>query len=1123
MTQDISKSGSLQYSMQSPRDFHFATSVSEDAHIEGSTSRTTMNFVSDSSQVINPSSSGLVDDPNISIHTLASSSTTSTHVISPSTLQPSTPTATQDISRVPSASSSAETDQEGNITTAPLRIMKRSPSNPDSPFHKTTFQFTSISPSSTPYIQPSIVDIPDFVRSNTTTDADSCPPMLLTNDDGRPPSLDPSGDAFTASSIRKGNRDIADEAPQSSATSSALDASATADSTFDDLTSSHPERFSRLSMGPTLTVSDLLGMTAPKPRNPAPKEGEGEHVQKPVFVTPSHTTGRASLSIAARGKVDEATLASTQAQVGIGLSLLQDLVGDMDSDSESGSDYEESDDERVSHTKETSSTGDAEEGGDTGGATRSIRESLLTEESTVEGLTSRADDVGHQQIEAVTRNETNETADSATKSSFMVGTDSHRRTLTSPTIPKVPSHSPPGHTHRQPSDPNNIFDLSTRERRPSLAPSVVSGKSGTSGSWDGDIYDNYRYSSFSMRSGAGRPSSDSVNGRMKSESITEENNSPDAMGSAVNSKVSLKKSNRTTKLTDTGGVQRRSISVDFDDSIYSQDSGLSNLSREFAAIPLPGHDSLTENRPPPLSITDGPPLLHTNWASPSTSDVQTALPPFTAGVYTPHVGRFDAGNAKMGISLPAGSEGDDGGVGEHTNGPAGMASAMRYRLETERQSPLPEETHDDDERNNTSTSLGLGNGIVIQDDEELPSRILTDEDGHGDSDDVDFFSESYEGNPEGTIVALPPEPSNTVKDQQEEEGQSRIGTDSQSVVGTRSPSTSSNGDSEPPELQSNAVLPYHSQVSNVPPSPERTQPLPTPPSQQGPAIDTHQLRQHSTQPVGPAGRRSLFLPHPNAPKAPAGAPLNIEPGAGIGAVSMAYRRSFVGQGPSVSDTEFLHQGNNLPPQRPPVQAVIHMALSMGPRMMPPTAGRPPTCVLPTIYGRTEVDLSTSVGPVPIAFSIDPPLNSTGTKATAPKGAVLPPIGAGPAASQDTRTKPSPPSSSHASPPRQPATSATQSPSVRNFSSFSSPIKSAIRPATSPGTVTLSSTANKFEKQDNVEDHKPSSSTKASPIPRPNFTAKAPGLRPRSRSFSGFNSGSAHDGQSSNPILEERYD
>ena len=171
-TKDIPKSGGLQYSMQSPRDYHFASSVHEDTHIEGSTSRTT-DSIPDSSQNIN--CSGLVDDLNISIHTLASSTllSTSTHVVSPSTHQPSTPT-------IPSPSSSAEKDQEGKINTAPLRIMKRTPSNPDSPLLKTTFQFTSVSPSSSPHTQPSIVDTPDFLRSNATTlfenpDADRFP------------------------------------------------------------------------------------------------------------------------------------------------------------------------------------------------------------------------------------------------------------------------------------------------------------------------------------------------------------------------------------------------------------------------------------------------------------------------------------------------------------------------------------------------------------------------------------------------------------------------------------------------------------------------------------------------------------------------------------------------------------------------------------------------------------------------------------------------------------------------------------------------------------------------------------------------------------------------------------
>ena len=243
----------------------------------------------------------------------------------------------------------------------------------------------------------------------------------------------------------------------------------------------------------------------------------------------------------------------------------------MDSDSESGSDYEASNDERIAQIKETSS-GDAEEGGYTGGGVRSARESLLTEESTVEGLMyASSGEVDHQGT--VTGDGTNRITNAATRSSFT--------------------------------------DIVEHQQFRSLVPSVVSGKSGTSGPWEGDIYDNYRYSSFSMRSGAGRPSSDSVNGR------------------------TFQMSNRVT-LTDTGGLQRRSISLDFDDSIYSRDSGLSNLSREFAAIPLPGLDSLTAKCPPLLSIAGHSPLLHTDWASAGSS-----LSPFAAGVYMLPAGRFD--------------------------------------------------------------------------------------------------------------------------------------------------------------------------------------------------------------------------------------------------------------------------------------------------------------------------------------------------------------------------------------------------------------------------------------------------------------------------------------------------
>src|SRR6266511_2034864 len=199
MTQDIRKSGGIQNTP--PRDFHFATSVNEVTHIEGSTSRTTVNYAFDSSLINHL----LVDDPT---HTLASSNTllsTSTDLTLSSNHQP-IPTTKQDILTISSSSSSAEKDQEDKSTTAPLRIMKSTPSNPNSPLHKTTFQFTSPSASSTPRIQPAIFD----VRSNATTlsenpGTDSC---LLTSpirDDKVPPSLDLS--LQPAFSIRNNNQD----------------------------------------------------------------------------------------------------------------------------------------------------------------------------------------------------------------------------------------------------------------------------------------------------------------------------------------------------------------------------------------------------------------------------------------------------------------------------------------------------------------------------------------------------------------------------------------------------------------------------------------------------------------------------------------------------------------------------------------------------------------------------------------------------------------------------------------------------------------------------------------------------------------------------------------------------
>ena len=120
-----------------------------------------------------------------------------------------------------------------------------------------------------------------------------------------------------------------------------------------------------------------------------------------------------------------------------------------------------------------------------------------------------------------------------------------------------------------------------------------------------------------------------------------------------------------------------------------------------------------------------------------------------------------------------------------------------------------------------------------------------------------------------------------------------------------------------------------------------------------------QLREPSG-PLSPSGKRqSLFMPHPNAPKAP-------PPGAAIGPMYV------------------VAAATTAPPTRQSnVLGVIHQAL----------APRPPGTVRrgPTIYGRTETDLVSATGPVPMVWSVEPmggatappPINSPPAGTTIP--------------------------------------------------------------------------------------------------------------------------------------------
>ncbi|CAL1697402.1 unnamed protein product [Somion occarium] len=185
-----------------------------------------------------------------------------------------------------------------------------------------------------------------------------------------------------------------------------------------------------------------------------------------------------------------------------------------------------------------------------------------------------------------------------------------------------------------------------------------------------------------------------------------------------------------------------------------------------------------------------------------------------------------------------------------------------------------------------------------------------------------------------------------------------------------------------------------------------------------------------SMPSGSKGsRQSLFLPHPHAPKPTA-----------------------LSAGPLYGRTPPAPMSNPSPSGPPPgsILHTLHVALTS--RF--DVSGRPRRT---TIYGKLEQDLSVSVGPVPISFSLEPPNNIPANRVNA--NAVRP-FSTSPLA--DSSQPPQPPHRM-ASPPMGPA------------------------PSSEPSSTSTSGAP----------------ATKV--IPRANFFPKAQTPRPRSRSFSGFDS------------------
>ncbi|KAJ7460992.1 rab-GTPase-TBC domain-containing protein [Mycena galericulata] len=199
----------------------------------------------------------------------------------------------------------------------------------------------------------------------------------------------------------------------------------------------------------------------------------------------------------------------------------------------------------------------------------------------------------------------------------------------------------------------------------------------------------------------------------------------------------------------------------------------------------------------------------------------------------------------------------------------------------------------------------------------------------------------------------------------------------------------------------------------------------------------------------PGQRTSMFLPHPNAPKPP----------------------------PATSDAEGpMYIRAPPPPSQQRSESVVNIIkMSIGRSTV--------TRVMPTIYGRTDTDLGSATGPVRIVFSIDPlpPLSVPLPSQIPFRNGASPKPAPRRANTESDRTVGQPGSPPISSP-------RGRSPTTVASPVSASPVKSSPLAAEKPVSVDLPKSA--------------------APIPRPNFFPKAGTSRPRSRSFSGFNTAAA---------------
>lgn len=264
---------------------------------------------------------------------------------------------------------------------------------------------------------------------------------------------------------------------------------------------------------------------------------------------------------------------------------------------------------------------------------------------------------------------------------------------------------------------------------------------------------------------------------------------------------------------------------------------------------------------------------------------------------------------------------------------SGAASALRQRLEIERDGISPAASSVNFEVHDPNPEERGGN-IVVEDDEP-PPNVSASAAGHSPEADDRPMSMESEYTHESTSPAADDPPMRHVS-------LPRI------QVETTTPDPSVVLDARPiPHLGDGATptSPYPLSVIPSPPSPSVPSPTSSVPPSPAPTSPT--APSPSTSYFGPS-RTSLFLPHPNAPRPPTAS-----------AGPLYGRKS-------------LHMTHPPPPPPPgaamPAGSVVHtIHMARGAMYHPSGAPRQPT-----FYGRLEVDLSMSNGPVPVSFSLEPP-------------------------------------------------------------------------------------------------------------------------------------------------------